>query len=49
MRTLASLDFSIPVQDAREFAGLPGKTGDRIHWLLSVMRFVASSAKKNQA
>lgn len=49
MRTLASLDFSIPVQDAREFAGLPGKTRDRIHWLLSVMRYVASSAKKTQA
>lgn len=49
MRTLTSLEFSIPVQDAREFAGLPGKTRDRIHWLLSVMRYVAGASSKTQA
>ena len=41
--TLTHLTFSIPHEDAREFAGLPQKSRDRVNWLLDVMRAIAGA------
>lgn len=39
------LNFSIPFEDAREFAGLPQKTRDRVNWLLEVLQPVARAER----
>lgn len=46
MNLPACLCFEIPTEDAAEFAALPAKTRDRVRWLLTVMRAIASSGAK---
>jgi hypothetical protein len=49
MRTLATLAFEIPMNDSREFYGLPAATRDRVRWLLQCMRSIAAAPKKTTA
>ena len=43
--TLTHLAFCIPTEDAREFAGLPQKTRDRVNWLLDIMQAIAACSR----
>ncbi|MEO5914830.1 MAG: hypothetical protein ABIS50_11395 [Luteolibacter sp.] len=43
--TLTRLTFSIPTEDAREYAGLPQITRDRVSWMLEVMAAISAAGK----
>ncbi len=43
------LSFVVPREDALAFSGLPAATQDRVRWLLSCMRAIASSPRKTEA
>lgn len=48
MKLSILLSFSIPHEDAREYAGLPQKTRDRVDWLLEVMARVSAVGRGKQ-
>lgn len=48
MKLSICLTFAIPHDDAREYAGLPLKSRDRVDWLLEVMERVAKAGRGRQ-